>query len=83
MRETGKERETGNFVEQKIRYLFPCLLELQDILIIIRESFTNVVAKRQWLLLRHCLSCHVNPLSLEIKSHLLFAGIISSPLFLG
>jgi len=60
MRERGKEREAGNFVQQKIRYSFSCLLELQDILIIIRKSFANVVARRQWLLLRYCLSCHIN-----------------------
>jgi hypothetical protein len=59
MRDRGNEREAGYFVEQKIRYSFPCLLELQDILIIICKSFANVVAERQWLLLRHCLSCHI------------------------
>ena len=50
----------SNFAEQKIRYSFQCLLELQGILIIIRKSFANVVANRQWLLLRYCLSCHIN-----------------------
>jgi hypothetical protein len=58
MRDRGKEREAGNFVEQKIRYSFSCLLELQ-ILIIIRKSFANVVAEGQWLLLRNCLSCRI------------------------
>ena len=51
-RERGKKREAANFVEQKISYSFPCLLELKLMLIIICESFTNVLPKRQWLLLK-------------------------------